>query len=306
MYSQNDYRYYTDELYHHGIVNQKWGVRHGPPYPLSQEKHEAVVGIDPRMSQKNMDDANSYPKFNLKDQAKYFRSHPIENIDEMDKLSKNADLKKTRFAINHGGEKPSERFDKNGRFYNCPNCATAFEMVERGYDVVARPKANGSNVENIESFYKGGKLKQFGIEDFDKAHYDLFDRTWRNPFNSNHKWDKFDRSYEEYATKAAQNVFKAVDEAGDGARGVIVVGWRMDYDPSIRTTAFHAFNWKTENGKAKFYDSQSKWDYNGMDDNEIYDSLINDVDPREIYLMRTDNLEMSDTVGEAVISRRKV
>lgn len=25
----------TDELYHHGRLNQKWGVRNGPPYPLS-------------------------------------------------------------------------------------------------------------------------------------------------------------------------------------------------------------------------------------------------------------------------------
>lgn len=25
----------SDELYHHGIMNQKWGVRNGPPYPLS-------------------------------------------------------------------------------------------------------------------------------------------------------------------------------------------------------------------------------------------------------------------------------
>lgn len=25
---------HSDELYHHGILNQKWGVRNGPPYPL--------------------------------------------------------------------------------------------------------------------------------------------------------------------------------------------------------------------------------------------------------------------------------
>lgn len=25
---------HTDELYHHGIKGQRWGVRHGPPYPL--------------------------------------------------------------------------------------------------------------------------------------------------------------------------------------------------------------------------------------------------------------------------------
>lgn len=27
--------YTPDELYHHGILKQKWGVRNGPPYPLS-------------------------------------------------------------------------------------------------------------------------------------------------------------------------------------------------------------------------------------------------------------------------------
>lgn len=29
------YRYpYPNELFHHGVGGQKWGVRHGPPYPL--------------------------------------------------------------------------------------------------------------------------------------------------------------------------------------------------------------------------------------------------------------------------------
>ena len=28
-----------NELYHHGIAGQKWGVRNGPPYPLSEDKH---------------------------------------------------------------------------------------------------------------------------------------------------------------------------------------------------------------------------------------------------------------------------
>lgn len=30
-------------LRHHGIDNQKWGVRNGPPYPLSPEDHKAVI-----------------------------------------------------------------------------------------------------------------------------------------------------------------------------------------------------------------------------------------------------------------------
>ncbi|MBE6720076.1 MAG: hypothetical protein E7571_05400 [Ruminococcaceae bacterium] len=27
-----------DEIYHHGVKNQKWGVRNGPPYPLDKQK----------------------------------------------------------------------------------------------------------------------------------------------------------------------------------------------------------------------------------------------------------------------------
>lgn len=34
---------YPNELYHHGIKGQKWGVRNGPPYPLSSKVHASVV-----------------------------------------------------------------------------------------------------------------------------------------------------------------------------------------------------------------------------------------------------------------------
>lgn len=32
-----------DELYHHGIPNQKWGEKNGPPYPLDKQTHNRVI-----------------------------------------------------------------------------------------------------------------------------------------------------------------------------------------------------------------------------------------------------------------------
>jgi hypothetical protein len=38
---------YETELMHHGIPGQKWGVKHGPPYPL-----DAKVSRDVRIERK--------------------------------------------------------------------------------------------------------------------------------------------------------------------------------------------------------------------------------------------------------------
>lgn len=38
-----DYLVYKNFLAHHGIDGQKWGVRNGPPYPLSKSTHNKVV-----------------------------------------------------------------------------------------------------------------------------------------------------------------------------------------------------------------------------------------------------------------------
>lgn len=35
---------YGNELYHHGRLNQQWGVRNGPPYPLSRQTVSEAYG----------------------------------------------------------------------------------------------------------------------------------------------------------------------------------------------------------------------------------------------------------------------
>ena len=37
-----------DELYHHGIKGQKWGVQNGPPYPLDKGRKQTKYGFKGR------------------------------------------------------------------------------------------------------------------------------------------------------------------------------------------------------------------------------------------------------------------
>lgn len=53
-------RYYGNELYHHGILGQKWGKLNGPPYPLGYSKHsEKEKRLNPKSKIDGKNDKNS-------------------------------------------------------------------------------------------------------------------------------------------------------------------------------------------------------------------------------------------------------
>lgn len=67
---------YGDELYHHGIKGQKWGVRHGPPYPIESgmPKGTKLASISV------IKDGNSYKNIASKRQAMYLYN-PLDKHD---------------------------------------------------------------------------------------------------------------------------------------------------------------------------------------------------------------------------------
>ena len=290
----------SDELYHHGILGQEWGVQNGPPYPLNP-----VVSARVRMNVKHTEYGQKDPSGD-KSRSEHLKNNPIEKLSELARLPEGASIVEARNNINHGtatGE---------GRSYNCPNCAAAFDMVERGYSVSARPKKDGSNVEDIESFYKGGKLEAVSPKALDPYMSRLKEAYARCEMyrDDERKRKEYKKAYYDCCdifTEAKSDMraatVKNLLSQGEGARGVLVVGWHTDINPTKRTMAYHALNYKVENGTPTFYDAQSRKPakQNGDKDSRF----LYGVDPREVYVMRTDNLKPSDEITRAVYSNRR-
>ena len=77
IYSQNDFRNYS-ELYHHGVLGQKWGKHNGPPYPL-----DSSVSTGHRLK-KSYTNANG----DLNDNGKAKRSSIIRQTEASKKVGK--------------------------------------------------------------------------------------------------------------------------------------------------------------------------------------------------------------------------
>lgn len=111
--------YYRNELYHHGIKNQRWGVRNGPPYPLTPEarrktKEQAVSEGSPKdilpylneMTNKELIDALNRVQWmaRMEDEARKqnpdFMKKMITKVDSVsDKLKHVKDWTQTAFTL---------------------------------------------------------------------------------------------------------------------------------------------------------------------------------------------------------------
>lgn len=318
---------YSNYLVHHGIKGQQWGVRNGPPYPLKQgsiarkklpkglvgSTHEEALRDGQKRMQRLQSPSYKYPR---SVSSSVLDEHPIEKLSELKRLDGTKSLEEVRYSINHsdilqqyGKISYAGNTALSGRHYNCPNCATAFEMTERGYDVCARPKQNRSNVGDIAAAFKDASLAHIGSTEFDK------DNRLTTLYNKKEKaltskgrskalhayWDCFDS----YTNKIEKDIIDTVQKEPN-SRGIIVVGWVDDSKgPSYRTRDFHAFNYKNDNGVVKIIDTQSRHKDLFMGYDARNERFLEGVDPREVYIMRTDNLELSEQVTTMVYSNKR-
>ena len=137
---------------------------------------------------------------------------------------------------------------------------------------------------DIEKRFKGGHLEQASYSDWEDN-----DLRFNPPTRSGReykKWQKKMQAWSEELNEARKEAIDKLQETlehqGTGARGIIVVGWLPD-DYEGPTTSFHALNYKVESdGHMTLYDAQSY---------------------RKLHFMRTDNLELDDSITRMVYSR---
>lgn len=277
-----------DHLSHHGVQGQKWGVRNGPPYPLSRSKTEYGYEIKKytspggfyaksfikslpltlaqafipglyhvRMVNYVMDINKQY--FDGKDYVK--KEGEYEKISDLKKKNENTsvedDVKKVNPRIGH----------QRGKINNCFNCTVAMEMRSRGYDVQARSSGHGVAESIYEQYFKGCKLER--------------SNTLREKGESRKK----------YANRAYDQLCVKLEKFGEGSSGCC----NLSYEKL--TGGGHTLYWKVTNGTVNFYDGQSK----KINPSDVF-SL---ADPKSYSYARLDNLKLTDEVIKSVISVKK-
>lgn len=256
-------------LAHHGIPGQKWGQRHGPPYPLNDDTSRAI-----RKNRINYD-LSTY-KFNAREyrrvkQAVDEQKKIKETISDFKKL-KNTDIESIIDGVN-----PIKHGD--GRNFNCQNSSVAMSLRFQGYDVQARLNDDFSNVGNLEEAFISGKFKTVNVG------------SWKN------KAELADRHKQLSTTLKAEMLKDPV-----GSTGIFMMPGLMSDDSNHKTSVFHAVNYKITKNGIYFYDGQAS-KKNAICKYDEFPWVC--LDPRDVQFMRTDNLQPSEKVTKYVISKER-
>lgn len=271
----------TNELYHHGIKGQKWGVMNGPPYPLkasdksASEKCLSANNKINKVSKNNSSKAGwndldpdlqativkfasltlSAAAFRLYNRAlnkvakkkcdkkleDLYDNRDIEKLKDIPKLKK-------KMSTEENMKKVNPDYPNYGATTNCMLCTTAMAMREKGYDVQAN--------------------KNFGPFGYFEEN---IDKLWSS-----------EGSFKKIKAKKSKDIINTLEKESDGSYGNLTVKWKMG--------GGHSIFWKKEGSKVVIYDSQigKKIDNNDLCNmispyNTQY-SRLNDAQPTDLLL----------------------
>lgn len=279
-----------NDLSHHGIKGQKWGVRNGPPYPLDRkassdaskkkkttaksfvERHsktlvsKSIAGTGEEyiayavsiaayfgaiyVSSKISESISRKKK--SKEIEELNQNKSIENFDKAPKLSKKMSASESMKVTNPD-------FPDEGTTMNCTFCTTAMALREKGYDV------------------RAGKLSDGTYADM------LFEKAFNSPEIKMPK------------KQTATTMLEQLSQNGEGSYGNLTVSWTLG--------GAHSVFWKVENGKTKIYDGQNGKEY--TESSSTLNDFTKYVNMNNIKYNRLDNCNPTDYALAVVESNKK-
>jgi hypothetical protein len=262
---------YPNELYHHGIKGQKWGVRRYQNKdgsltkagrsryglrrikPLSEDERPKNRDYNKR-SEEEQKTIDEIEKWNRKERLKLYKvqnliafkklmttkmSRILDDYDSKTKLP----LKRESGSIEDDAKviNPQYKSTKASSSNNCELCTMAYDMRRRGFDVIARQNAPINMLYDIGSqdmkiIYKGAK---------------------------------------EHKVANERDLYKSLKNQPNGSRGACFMSWDKN--------SGHVMAYEIINGRPKFIDAQ---------DGMIHDNLKSYPSaPSNMSFMRLDTIE---------------
>ena len=161
-------------------------------------------------------------------------------------------------------------YSKGGEWHvNCQRCVVAYELIQRGYDVTAKPRDENDPINSS------------GVA------------AWK--INSSTGYWRDDPEFEFGKTrgKFKKTIEDAFAKWGDGARAIVRVGWMKKHGGGG-----HVFNAVRKGNEIIYIDPQTNKRRNLEETLKRCTTAKN-----ELWVMRVDNRELSDNVKYAVQNR---
>lgn len=287
----------SNELYHHGILGQKWGVRNGPPYPLDEsdkssserlserfhltDKQKKILKIGAAVAVTGLaiyGATKLAPAITNKAYKTSLKNSPI-NLDKGIDFGAGDNGKTKGLSISQIDDaikKVNPYFNTEiGARFNCGNSVLATELNLRGGNFEARLNEHGMTKSALLSFAKNYSSDNI-IEDL------------RPDISSGNK------------TTAVRSAITAsiASKFPDNSRGAIFLP--MDI-------ANHWFSWVKSDGKVIFADGQNASvkdsDFNDLFSHYKFYRNNNDL---SLDIFRLDNVEFNDKIDSVVKDNSKL